>query len=58
MRESKGKSICSLLRDKVAHGSTVDEDLDRGVVEGAMESHRMLMGRLIEAADREWFLNM
>ena len=50
MRESKGKSICSLLGHKVAHGSTVDEDLDGGMVQCALECHGLLHE---QAADLE-----
>ena len=51
--KSKGKSIHSLLGHKVAHGSTIYEYADRGMVHGTLEYHRLLGEGLIEAADFE-----
>src|SRR5215207_6666789 len=60
--KSKRKAISSLLGYEVAHGSTVDEDFDRSVVEGAFEGQGSLGKSFAEAADFEgirgsgWYL--
>ena len=53
MMKSKGKSISSLLGDKVAHGSAINEDANWGMVEGSFESHGVVTKGLIDTADVE-----
>lgn len=45
------KTISSLLGYEIAHGSTVDQDLDRSVVEGAVIGERILGKGFVKAAD-------
>src|SRR6266487_3253900 len=49
----KGKAICSLLGQEVAHGSTVDEDLDRRMVKSSFEGQGFLGKGFTEAAEFE-----
>lgn len=58
MRESKRKSICSLFGYKVAHGSTVNKDTDRSMIERALEGQGFLRPGFTEAADLECVLGM
>ena len=51
MMKSKREMISSLLRHKVAHGSAIYEDADRGMVQGALEGQRVLGEYFIETAD-------
>ena len=53
MMKSKGKTISSLLGNEVAHSSTIDEDADWGVVEGAFEGQGVSAEDFIDAADLE-----
>ena len=58
MRKSKREFVCSLFGYKVAHGSTVNEDVDRSVVEHAFESEGFLGPIVAKAADLECVLGM
>src|SRR6266487_800747 len=49
----KGKTICSLLGQEVAHGSTVDEDLDGSMVKSSFEGQGFLGKGFAEAAEFE-----
>ena len=51
MMKREGKTISSLLGYEVAHGSTVYQYLDRGVVQGALIGERILGESFVEAAD-------
>ena len=51
--KSKRKSINSLLGHKVAHGSTIYEYADRGMVHGASEDHGFFGKGFREAANFE-----
>ena len=53
MMKSKGKLISSLLGDKVAHGSTIDENADWGMIEGSFESQGIATKGFIDTADVE-----
>ena len=47
--------ISSLLRHEIAHGSTVNEDADRSMVEGAFESQGVSTEGFVETANlKSW----
>ena len=58
MMKSERKSICSLLGDEVAHSSTVNKDVDRSMIERALEGQGFLGPSFIEAADFESVLGL
>ena len=47
----EGKTVSSLLRDEVAHGSTVYQYLDRSMIEGALVCQWILAEGFVETAD-------
>ena len=51
--KSKRKTISSLLRNEVAHSSTIYKDADWGVVEGAFEGQGVSTEGFIDTADLE-----
>ena len=58
MRKSKREFVYSLLGYKIAHGSTVDEDGDRSMIERAFEGQGFLGPIVAETADLECVLGM
>ena len=53
MMKSKRETINSLFRNEIAHGSTVNEDADWSMVEGALVDKGLLGECFLEAADLE-----
>jgi hypothetical protein len=58
MRKSKRESICSLFGYEISHGSTVNKDVDRSMVECSLKGQGFLGPSFTKTADLESVLSL